>query len=273
MRNLGIARRVATGLGLCAALLAGSARADIVLLGSDYFETIAPTSFTFPVATSLGSLSGITLGLSGRPIGPGSTDTIVRRRQDCSLFLDTSGSQCTIEIEMVALSLVGNGPPILFRESPTHNSLGEMTIFSDGTGTGGHFDSFFDIFVELSNDGGQNFYPLGNLPLRLLSQGTAWSITEQGLLVDGLVGDQNANRHTDKAINCQAGTGMCVDFFLARSSLGGPGIVTELHSGGQAIHTARHAMPEPGSLALVSLFMLILAARSRRGSGKGSLLR
>ena len=79
-----------------AALLHSAAHADLVLLGSDYFETIQPTFFT-----PLGGLNPLT----GLRIGPGTTDTIVQRQVDCSLSLGTLGSNCTIPIEMVALSL------------------------------------------------------------------------------------------------------------------------------------------------------------------------
>lgn len=260
-------RGAGAALVFAMALASAPARADIVLLGSDYFETIAPTSFTFPVDLSLGPLSGQTLQLAGIPIGPGNTDTIVRRKQDCSLMLNSNGSNCTIPIEMVALSLVSIAMPnVQFRESPSLASSGQMAIFSDGSGMGGTFDSFFDIFVELSIDGGTSFDPLGLLTLQ--SQGTAWSTTEQGLLVDGLVGDQLANRHTDKATNCPVGPSMvCVDFFLS-SINGGPGSVTEVEADprGLGIHTARHPnqVPEPGSLALISLGLAMAALTARR---------
>ena len=76
---------------------------------------------------------------------------------------------------------------------------------------------------------------------------------EQGLLVDGLVGDQQANRHTDKGTNCPTGMS-CVDFYS--------GTVTEQEPG--AIHTAEHAIPEPASLALVGSALALLAATLRR---------
>jgi hypothetical protein len=261
MKSSGFSRKWAAVVMAAAGFCATAAHADLVLLGSDYFETIAPTSFTFPNDPNLGPLSGATLGLAGVPLGPGNTDTIVQRQQNCALTLGLVGSSCTIAIEMVALSLVSTDfPNIRFRESPTQTSTGSMTIESDGSGSGGTFGSFFDIFVELSIDGGANFDPLG--VLQLTSQGTAWSTIEQGLLVDGLIGDQNANRHTDKATNCQLPTLMvCVDFFLASAVGGGPGIVTELHPG-QGIHTARHPgeLPEPGSVALVGLGLALAAA-------------
>ena len=63
----------------------------------------------------------------------------------------------TFQTEMLALNLVGGGG-ILIRESPTLQSQGQTTITSIG---GGQFriDSFFDIFTELSIDGGQTWIP------------------------------------------------------------------------------------------------------------------
>src|SRR5215510_16421675 len=124
------------------------ARADTVLLGSDYLQTIAPTSFV-----GLGNLQGL-------PIGPGSTDTIVQRTADCTITLSVAGSACTIPIAMVALSLQSTiNPLVLVRESPTLTSAGTMTMTSNGSGTGGTFSSFFDVFFEISTNGGLTWTP------------------------------------------------------------------------------------------------------------------
>ena len=177
MQTLDNAIRAACALMLAGNVLLGApARADTVLLGSDYLETVQPTFFI-----PLGPLNP----LAGLPIGPGTTDTIVRRRGDCSLSLFGAGSNCTIPIEMVALSLISVvNPMVRLRESPTLQSTGMMTMTSDGSGTGGTFASFFDVFVELSLDGGLNFAPVPQLQLQ--SSGTQWTTLEQGLLVPGL---------------------------------------------------------------------------------------
>ena len=247
------AHRVGAALALAAAVTAGPARADdLVLLGADYFQTIQPTFFT-----PLGALNP----LAGLPIGPGNTDTIVHRQRDCSLSLATLGSNCTIPIELVALSLVSTvNPMVRLRESPTLGSSGEMTINSDGSGTGGTFNSFFDVFFELSFDGGSTFSPMG--PLHLSSSNTGWTAFEHGLLVDGLVGDQNANRHTNKDGGaCPVfGQGRCVDFFLVQD-------VMEVHPDG-SVHTATAAqIPEPSTVALLGLGLAAMAGlggRARR---------
>ena len=252
-RSLAV-RTTCAATALLAVLFAGPARADLVLLGSDYFETIQPTFFA-----PLGPLNP----LAGLPLGPGSTDTIVQRRGDCALSLATAGSQCTIAIEMVALSLVSTVNPLVrLRESPTLQSNGQMKMTSDGSGTGGTFNSFFDVFVELTFDGGSTYVdPIGGA-LHLESSGSAWTTIEPGLLIAGLIGDQNANFHPGK-IGCQALIGMqCVDFYLV-------GSVTEQHPAG-AVHTARGAVPEPDGLALFGAALCALGwLRRRSPSSKG----
>lgn len=66
------------------------------------------------------------------------------------------GDLGTFNTEMLQLDLTGGGAMI--RESPTLSSLGQTTITDIG---GGQFriDSFFDVFTELSLDGGQTFIP------------------------------------------------------------------------------------------------------------------
>lgn len=136
---------------LIGALTTAPVSAGTVFAGFDYFQTIQPTTFA-----PLGALNP----LAGLPIGPGATDTIVQRQADCTLDFNTAGSQCTIPIEMLALSLVSTvNPAVRVRESPTLTSAGMMTLTSDGSGGAGTFDSFFDIFTELSLDNGGTWTP------------------------------------------------------------------------------------------------------------------
>lgn len=62
--------------------------------------------------------------------------------------------------EMLALNLSGTSPfgPFMIRESPTLASTGQTRI-TPLSGGGFHIDSFFDVFTELSVDGGQNWIP------------------------------------------------------------------------------------------------------------------
>lgn len=69
----------------------------------------------------------------------------------------------TFETEMVAMDPVGGG--VMIRESPTQQSLG-ITPLTDLGGGLMRIDSFFDIFIELSLDGGQNWVP-ANAPAHM----------------------------------------------------------------------------------------------------------
>ncbi len=90
--------------------------------------------------------------------------------------------------EMLSLSLSGNTPigPVLFRESPTLASNGQTTITSLG---GGQFriDSFFEVFTELSLDGGMNFIPSsgGAVHLELVPEPSSLVLMALGLAALG----------------------------------------------------------------------------------------
>jgi hypothetical protein len=60
----------------------------------------------------------------------------------------------TFDMEMLSLTLTGTSPlgSFMLRESPTKQSLGKHTIRSDPRGY--RISSFFDVFLELSKDGG-----------------------------------------------------------------------------------------------------------------------
>lgn len=69
----------------------------------------------------------------------------------------------TFDVEFVDMWLTGNVDvpgfgivPIILRESPTAQSLGETTITDLGGGLY-HIDSFFDVFAEASPDGGTSW--------------------------------------------------------------------------------------------------------------------
>ena len=272
------AYRVGTALALTAAVVTSPARAAAVLLGSDYFQTAPPSFFVVPKGYPN---ADEVIQVKGLPIGPGTTDTIVQRQNNCILSLDFAcpTRSCTIPIELVALSLVSvTDSNLRFREAPgsvpgISRSGGMMTMFSDGSGTGGTFDSFFGIYIEFSMNGGLSFAPYDLIPstptidpLHLVQTGATWTTIEHGLLVDGLFGDQNANRHPEKS-RCPSGF-ECPDFYLV-----GGGVVTETDV--LATHTAQGAqgtvIPEPGSLALVSLALAAMAGLGGRGARRAGV--
>lgn len=78
----------------------------------------------------------------------GPTQTIVRGYQH-----DQAG---TFDTEILSMSLKGNigGIPVEIRESPSLPSTGKTTIVDLGGGLW-NIDSFFDVFTEISIDGGQ----------------------------------------------------------------------------------------------------------------------
>jgi hypothetical protein len=70
-------------------------------------------------------------------------------------FIQVPGTD-TFDTEMLSMGLIGGGP-FMIRESPTRASLGRTSVVPDGGGY--RIDSFFDIFTELSVDGGQTWAP------------------------------------------------------------------------------------------------------------------
>jgi hypothetical protein len=66
------------------------------------------------------------------------------------------GQLGTFDVEMLSMNLTGGG--VMIRESPSRPSLGKTTVSDIGGGMY-HIDSFFDVFTELSLDGGATWIP------------------------------------------------------------------------------------------------------------------
>jgi hypothetical protein len=85
------------------------------------------------------------------------------------------------DTEMLQMNLTG--PGVLIRESPTLPSLGRGSIDPGGF----YVPSFFDVFVELSLDGGQNWAPQPQpLHLRLQVPDTGSSLALLALALGAL---------------------------------------------------------------------------------------
>ncbi len=74
-------------------------------------------------------------------------------------LLGGAGGTEYFDTEMIQMDLSSGSPAnVLIRESPTKASLGRTTITDTGLGVY-DCDSFFDIFIEISVDGGNSWYP------------------------------------------------------------------------------------------------------------------
>lgn len=85
------------------------------------------------------------------------------------LFTETNPASNTLEAEILSFELTTSTDPLLMvRESPSRPSYGAVTVLPalglPGSPPQYHIDSFFDIFTELSDDGGLNWYPVDILP-------------------------------------------------------------------------------------------------------------
>jgi hypothetical protein len=81
------------------------------------------------------------------------------------------GGLGTYDTEMLAMDLQGGGGMIRIRESPSRPSLGKTSITDIGGGMY-HIDSFFDVFTDLSIDGGMTWMPnRGNRGTRVVLGG------------------------------------------------------------------------------------------------------
>jgi hypothetical protein len=111
----------------------------------------------------------------------GFTNTLVHNRYDSGGNEITTG---TFQTEMLSMNLSGNVPmPFLIRESPTLQSLGVTNTTPIG---GGQFliNSFFDVFTEISLDGGASWMPSTTGPghVTLVPEPTTFALVGLGLL-------------------------------------------------------------------------------------------
>ncbi len=112
------------------------------------------------------------IDLGGGGGGGGATGTASGAMRAANI--GSSGQDGYFDTEMLALSLVGLPGGLMIRESPSRPSMGQTAIRNLGPGGPGPvcdpctIDSFFDVFTELSIDGGQTWEQASG-PLRLTS--------------------------------------------------------------------------------------------------------
>lgn len=143
----------------------GGLTADLANPNLHSFTTCTAVPPSVPAATTTHVFDAVMdcgLSLNG---GPSLPTTAPAHVTIFDHFNHLSGSTRYFDTEMVQLDLAGGTLPplVMIRESPTLASLGQTTIQDLG---GGSFriDSFFDVFVELSTDGGQTWIPCNNCP-------------------------------------------------------------------------------------------------------------
>lgn len=107
----------------------------------------ASTDHTF------GSFVAAQLSVNGLPPQPVFGPAVTRVRMQ---FDSQTGPTRFFDTEMLQLDI--SGGPLLIRESPTRASTGRTAVTDVGGGMY-QIDSFFDVFTELSLDGGQTWYP------------------------------------------------------------------------------------------------------------------
>lgn len=136
------------------------------------FTSCSSPPASVPNATTVSSFDAVmdySESLNGGPavVGQASAHATIRVS-----FNHQTGSIRYFDTEMLQLDLSGIVQPVatLVRESPTLASLGQTTIETLG---GGNFkiDSFFDVFFEMSIDGGVTWAPGSNGPGHLTVTG------------------------------------------------------------------------------------------------------
>ncbi len=109
-----------------------------------------------------GSVSG-TLAKDGKISFFPYTLTNTGNASDAFVLSSSSSGECSMEC--LSLSFTTGGPsPLMLRESPSKGSLGRTVVRSVASSSGTQasgcmISSFFDVFLELSSDGGQTWTP------------------------------------------------------------------------------------------------------------------
>ncbi len=247
---------VVTGLVLASSV----SLASEIVLGSDYFHTVSGMFLGNNLVSRANGLNSIRPAYAPLPSG---VDTIVERQGDCTL--NSLGDSCAINIEVVGLSLQTLDGLTWIREDADRVSSGQMTIdastsFSN-TGISGMFSSVFDVFTEVSTDFGLTWIDteifFGVPTVEHFSSIATWSTVPSGPLFTGLVGNQDANYHTNKNTNPLTPP-LEFDFFVDPEQI-------ILHTAPTGDKHRVQAVPTPPTvfLMIISLFGLFGTSKKR----------
>ncbi|MDZ4820810.1 MAG: PEP-CTERM sorting domain-containing protein [Planctomycetota bacterium] len=139
----------------------------------DVFTELQQVPPPGPGATSIDSFfdvfTEISLSTPGGPFQVRESPTRHSQMRTTNSGPTPAGDGTVFDTEMLSLDLSGGTMPpgLMIRESPTLPSTGKTTIRESPSLPGMYqIDSFFDVFTELSFDGGQTWTP-GDQPMHL----------------------------------------------------------------------------------------------------------
>ena len=135
-----------------AAAAPGTARADIIGAGTDYFSTVPGSGTSGTYDSNVPSIGLV--DFKGVPFGGslGNTDTIIQRTADITI----NGSAGPLLITALQLESTNLSTPIFISLDPTllSSDTGTMTIV--GNSSGGTFDSALNVFFDVCTTPGVN---------------------------------------------------------------------------------------------------------------------
>lgn len=151
------------GVGAAAILSAGPAKADTVVLGSDYLSTTAGSFINLDglIVDFMGNPNYTAYPISGTPTNLGGTDTILQRTSDITIGVANTSENLLVKAlsleSTTAVPVTGIGDiPIFASLDPNNlaNDTGTLSIF--GTVAGGTFASDFTAYLDLCTGPGVN---------------------------------------------------------------------------------------------------------------------